>query len=32
MEGKKFLTYPLKQDVAHSADLLLFLNVVDIEE
>jgi len=24
------LTYPLKQDVQHSADPLLFLNVVDI--
>ena len=30
---KSCLTYPLKQDVPHSADpLLFFLNVMDIEE
>jgi len=30
VEANRFLTYPLKQDVPHSFDLVLFLNAVAI--
>jgi len=30
VEANRFFTYPLKQDVPHSSDLVLFLNGVAI--